>query len=439
MNNVWKTLGLIALLCVAPASHAAQGLYDIYRLALDNDPQIAASDAARRALRETRPQVRARLLPSINFNADAATNDQERTRSGFIPNVAESFTSRGYTLSVRQPVFRYDLYLGLDQADARVAQAETDYAVAEQDLIVRVAQAYFNVQDAIDNLIFARAEKSAVERQLEQAKQRFDVGLIAITDVHEAQARYDQTVADEILAVNQLANAREALQEVTGEYPGELAALRAAIPLLTPEPDDIDQWAQLAEQQNLQLISARYGTEIARQEIGVQRAGHLPTLDLVASSSNSLSNSQFGSETDSDQLALEFNLPIYSGGAVSSRTREARFRFTESQQLLIQSRRSVLRQAREAYLGVRARISSVNALRQAVVSSEKALEATRAGFDVGTRTVVDVLLAEREVYRNKRSFARARYDYILETLRLKRAAGTLGPGDVQAIDGWLQR
>ncbi|WP_295537635.1 TolC family outer membrane protein, partial [uncultured Thioclava sp.] len=323
--------------------------------------------------------------------------------------------------------------VGLGQAGAHGDKAEADYGAAKQELIVRVSSAYFDVLAALDNVEFSRAEKEATARQLEQAKQRFEVGLIAITDVHEAQAQYDLTVAQEITADNTLANTREALQEITGQYDETLQVLRDEIPLLEPVPSDADAWITQARQQNLSLQAARFAASAAKDEISRQRAGHYPTLDFVANKSNSVTHSTTGRETDAETLSLQLNVPLFAGGAVLSRTREAGYRANEARYRLEQTRRGVQRQTRNAYLGVLAGISRVKALEQAVVSSKKALEATEAGFEVGTRTIVDVLLSQRELFRAQRDHARSRYDYLLNTLRLKQSAGSLAVTDVEAI------
>jgi len=422
-----------------PAHAVAGDLLDNYLLARDNDPQLKAADATRLAQAETKDQSVALLLPNISLtgNTDKISSDTD-SNFAFNPSRKEDFHTNGYSLVVTQPVYHHDYWVGLRQADATVAQAEADYGTAKQDLMIRLASGYFDLLAAQDNLDFARAEKDATARQLEQAKQRFEVGLIAITDVHEAQAQFDLTVAQEISSDNLLANARESLQEITGQYEQAPQLLRDKIPLLSPEPTDIEQWVKTATAQNLNLKSAQFAREVASEETNRQRSGHFPTLDIVASKNHSDSNSAFGSQRDSDQISLQLNVPIFAGGAVNSRTRQAAYRAEAAKQNLLQTRRSVVRQTRNAYLGVIAEISRVKALKQAVISSAKANEATQAGFEVGTRTIVDVLLSQRELFRAKRDYARSRYDYILNTLRLKQAAGSLARADIEAINGWLK-
>lgn len=424
------------LLC--SSSLLAGDLLSVYQQARENDPTLRAAEAARFALGEAKPQSLSLLLPTLSASGETTDNSQETTNSSFFPTTTEDFNSNSYSLTLTQPVYHHDHWVGLRQANSTDKQAAADYAAAEQDLIVRMAGRYFDVLAAQDNLEFARAEKQSTSRQLDQAKQRFEVGLIAITDVHEAQASFDLTVAQTIQAENELANAREALQEITGTYDEDLQALKTDIPLLSPEPDNKDDWVNKASEQNLSIKAAAHGLDIAREEVNRQRSGHYPTLDIVASSTNSTSHSVTGSERESDSISLQLNVPIFQGGYVNSKTREAAYRHTESKELLEQTRRAVLRQTRDAYLGVQAGISRVKAFDQAVKSSEKALEATEAGFEVGTRTIVDVLVSQSQLYRAKRDYSRARYDYILNTLSLKQAAGTLQELDVKLINSWIE-
>jgi outer membrane protein len=301
---------------------------------------------------------------------------------------------------------------------------------------------YLEVLAAGDNLTFAKSEKKAIGEQLNQTKQRFEVGLSAITDVHEAQARYDQAVAQNIEAENLLANTKENLREVTGQYYEYLSVLKAKTPLVTPKPANIDAWLDIAKERSLSLTVAEKQMQIAQEDVSRNRAGHYPTLDLVASYSYSDSDGGLvfdeGREVDDTRIGLQLNLPIYEGGRVSSQTQEAAYRYQQSKDLYEQQRRATERQTRSSYLNVLANISSVRAFRQALTSSRTALEATEAGYEVGTRTAVDVLNSRRELFRSERDYARSRYTYILETLRLKAAVGTLTEQDVVAINNWLK-
>ena len=434
------TLILASLLL--PHVCAAEDLAQIFTLAESQDPQFRSVQAAYRATLEQRPQARAQLmLPTLSFNTNTAYNRQDTELggdSGVGSGGLTEFHSWGWGLQLNQPIYHHDRFVALKQADEAIRQAELDVDAARQDLIVRSGERYFDMLAAIDTLEFARAEKDALGRQLEQTTQRFEVGLIAITGVQEAKAGYDLATADEILARNLLDNTVEALREITGEYHRNLSLLGDKLPLVAPEPQDIDLWTETALQQNLRLAAALVATQSAENEIRRQYAGHVPTLDIVGSHGFGRQGGRFGNvEQTTTALGLELNVPIYEGGQVVSRTREAQERYHEILEVLEQQRRTTVRQTRDSYLGVISGISRVKALNQAVVSTQTALEATEAGFEVGTRTSVDVVSASRDLFRAKRDYARARYDYILDILRLKQAAGTLSPDDVNEINAWL--
>lgn len=424
--------------CVSPCY--STDLVEIYGYALDSDPQYQQVAATKRAVLEQRPQALAQLLPSLSFSANAFTNEQE-IDSIFNPIDQQgkvTFGSHGYSLDLTQPLFRGDRIIQYLQADNRIRQADAELIAAEQDLILRTTEAYFEVLAAYDNLGFAEAEKKSLSRQLDQAKQRFDVGLTAITDVQEAQAGHDRAFAAEIEARNNVDNAWEALREITGAYFSDLATLGDAMPLLSPQPEEIDAWTGAALEQNLNILAAQHAVDTARREIKRQQAGHLPTVDMVARHSLDETGGRFGSfESTTSSLGVELNVPIFQGGYVSSRVRETHERLDAEMQRLEQARRNAQRMTRQAYLGVISGISRVKALKQAVVSSETALLATEAGFDVGTRTAVDVVAAERATSQARRDYARARYDYLLDTLRLKQASGSLSPEDLHEVNRWL--
>jgi len=418
----------------------AVDLLSVFTLAEREDPIYREAIASYRATLETKPQARSQLLPVVSLSANTFSNDQKiSTDSAFTTGDREpGFNSHGYALDITQPLFRADAFLTFKQSDSIIQQAQAELSVSQQDLILRVAERYFEVLAAYDNLVFANAEKKSLERQLEQANQRFEVGLTAITDVHEARAGYDRALAEEILAGNTVDIARENLREITGEYIESFSGLGEKMPLVSPEPDEIDVWTKISLEQNLGIIAAKENLETARQEINIQKAGHLPTLDLVARKRYDTSGGRFGDiQIHTDSIGLEVNVPLYQGGLVNSRTREAQERFNQAMEQLQQQYRSAQRTTREAYLGVISGISQVKALKQALISTETALQATTAGFDVGTRTAVDVVVSERATLQAKRDYARARYDYILNTIRLKKAAGTLSPEDLRLINSWL--
>ena len=458
-----RYLTISLLIAGLPGSASAASLLEIYQQALQSDPLIHEAEARRMATLEAVPQARGLLLPQINAGANYGTGSSSGLQQqpvidpgtgdviGFVSVEAESdFDTFGWNAELRQTVFRWDQFVGLQQAQKRVAKAEIDFELAQQDLIVRVVTRYFEVLGAEDRLTSINADKRAIARQLEQARQRFEVGLIAITDVQESQAAYDQSVAAEIQAKRELATARELLREITGEYIRELSAPTERFPLVSPNPATEENWIDIAMDQNLSLVSSRFDEEIARDEISSRRNGHYPTLDLVASYDTSdtdiskvtvggqpTANPSFPTDSTRDSLFLQFNLPIFAGGRVSSRVREAVYLHRASLEQLQRVTRETERRARDAYLGVLSEISRVNALAQAVESSRTALEATQAGFEVGTRTIVDVLISQRALYTAITNYEQSRYTYIGNVLRLKLAAGTLRIQDLEEIDQHL--
>jgi outer membrane protein len=332
-------------------------------------------------------------------------------------------------------------YASHRQAKASVRQADAQLAAEGQNLIVRVAQAYFDVLAAEAELSSVKANSKAIERQLEQAKKRYEVGLIAITDVHEAQAEYDLSKAAEIQAANAVEIAYVALSEITGQSHSELSKLAAKIPMITPEPDSADAWVDKARQDNLSIAASLSAIEVAQENVKFQKAGHYPTLDLVGETGEQDVNGGVSglseSDTDSSAISLQFNLPIYEGGAVNSRTRQALAQLEQAREEATGTHRAVEKQARSAYLGVIADQSRIRALQQSVVSSQSAVDATEAGFEVGTRTIVDVLDAQRGLYRATADYHIARYTYIVNYLLLKQAAGSLSDEDVNTVNSVL--
>lgn len=422
------------LLMAASQWAVADNLLDIYELAVKSDAQLAIAKASRDAALEARPLAKSGLLP--NLSASGSVNYQDSVISG--PGNDVDFASGGAAVAVSQSLYRRDRWLRLDQADQQVASAEADYIGAEQGLVLRVAQAYFGILSAQDNLTFVQAEKKAIERQLDQAKQRFEVGLIAITGVHEAQARFDQSRADEILAQNNLDNAKEALREIIGSAPAELAGLSDGLSLQPPSPADVAEWTATALATNPAVKSAEYSAEAARKEVEVQRAARLPTVDLVGAYSLNRSDSGTASDMNTASIGVQLAVPLYTGGRISAATREAQANFQATQDRLDASRKAVDRQVRDAYRGVQASISRVHALKATTVSAQSALDATTAGFDVGTRTLVDVLNSQRDLFRAQRDYAESKYDYILNRFVLELATGTLDRADLAEMNAWLK-
>jgi len=427
---------LITTLTSAPVS--ASDLAEIYSQAKQHDPQFLSSTATYRANQEIGNQSSGDWYPKINLTGQVTDNSQTVTSSGSTSKY--DLENKSYALKLTQPLFNADKWAQLDVASAQVKQAEAVYTDAKQALVLRAAEGYFNLLSAQDDLTFSTAERKAIKEQLYLIQQRFNVGLIAITDVHEAQARYDLSESNYIIAENSVNIEKEKLRELTGQLPGDISTLKAETPLLNPEPNDIQAWVETALKSNASLMAAENAQRAALAQISKQQAGHYPQLDLVAQHAYSdVGNSFFpGRETEDNSLSLQMSMSLFEGGVVNSRTRQARYEHQARQYDFEKSKRAAEREARSAYLNVISSISTVKALAQATLSNEKRLEATQAGFEVGTRTAVDVLNAQQELFDARRNHANARYIYILQTLRLKSAAGILADNDIQLINNWLQ-
>lgn len=416
-------------------SASAEDLVDVYRAAVENDPTLLSVREGRGIAEARRRQAFAGLLPQADASAHSAYTSRE------VGSISTDQDSNGYDLSLTLPIYHHDAFKRLNQADAGIEQSTAELAASEANLIVRVAERYFATLAAADNLEFARAEKEAVGRQLDQTKQRFDVGLIAITDVHEAQAAFDQVVADEIVAQNELANSREALRELTGRYHDQLTPLGKDFALAIPQPNQVDAWVKRALDNNNNVHAAAAAVEVARERVQEQRAGHLPAVDLTAEHSylddgGKLFNNEAVTESS---VRLVFSLPLSRGGAVVARTQENAHLYAQSKYNLEAVKRGALRQASDAYLAVVASVSRTKALKQAVISTQSALKAAEAGLEVGTRTTVDVLNTRRDLFGAQRNHARARYDYVLNLFRLREAGGDLTVAEFEQINKSLQQ
>jgi outer membrane protein len=453
VNNIKLLLVIFGSTLVSGAAQA-DSLLEVYQQALQSDPLIHEAEARRLAAFEAEPQARSLYLPQIDFAGDYTKVNQTGENVGsdsggpFVEDITNKTQGTRWQFNLRQSLFRWDQIVGMRRADKIVARAEANREAAQQDLIVRVTQRYFDVLAAEDRLTSIHANKQAIARQLEQAKQRFDVGLIAITDVQESQAAYDQSTASEIGAKRTLATSREFLREITGEYVTSLSAPVDEFPLNTPDPADEASWIDLSLSQNLALVASRLDEQIANDEISFQRTGHYPRLELIASVGetdnttdrifNGIGPFPADSEGSNDTIGIQLTIPIFAGGGTNSRVREAVYLHRASRNQLQRVTRETERQARDAYLGVLSEISRVQALERSVESSTTALEATQAGFDVGTRTIVDVLDSQFALYVSITNFYQARYDYILNAMRLRQAAGTLQVQDLEGLDRWLE-
>ena len=423
-------LSLLVGLSVASQAFA-DDLYQVYKQALQNDPATLQSQARKDAAFASIGSSKALLLPQIDFTFGVS-------KSGIDSN-EEGNTAR---ISLTQSIWSAANWAGLDRAELVASQAEASYGAAKQSLIIRTVNAYFNVLQAKDDLEFARSEKRAIERQLEQTKQRFEVGLTAITDVHEAQAQFDTSVASEISAENAVEISLEALREITGSYHANISVLDTdKFSASQPSPSNINDWLAIAEDRNLQLMAAKIGVDIAKEDIDIATSGHYPTVALTAnvtSGDDEWDSFSTSNRVNTSSIGVNVTVPIYSGGATSSRVEAERFRFVDSSEDRERVHRSVVRDVRSNYYDVTASISRIKAFEQAVVSAQSALKATEAGFEVGTRTIVDVLNSTRNLFDARRNLSRARYGYVNSILALKLAAGNLSEDDVRGVNQGLR-
>lgn len=436
-NAVIATLITGALLSLD--AHAID-LLQVYREALANDAVYASARATLSAGLERITQGRAGLLPTVGVGGNYTRFNGDLSVAGL--DSSRSSTSRGYTVSLSQPLFRWANWEQYQQGKLSVAASEAQFAQAEQDLIVRVSQAYFDVLSAQDVLASVQAQKTAITEQLASAKRNFEVGTATITDTHEAQARFDLAVAQEFAALNDLEIKRTALEQIIGKPAGELASLRPGLALAEPQPAQIDKWVKSAESRNFGVLGQQFALEFAQREISKSRAGHLPTVDLVASRSHNNQNGSTlttttGSLSDSSSIGVQWNIPLFAGFAVTSRVRETIALEEKARADLENARRTAIQTARQAYLGVNSGLSQVKALEAAEVSSQSALESNRLGYQVGVRINIDVLNAQQQLFSTRRDLAKARYDTLVNGLRLKSAAGVLKEEDVVEVNALL--
>ena len=453
----------VALALIGPASHG-ENLFEVYQAAVRNDPVIREAEARRLAALEVKPQARGLLFPQVSIGGQYATSSDE-SESVFnqavdhddnpatppviaIVNNNQSSDSDywQYQAELTQTIFRWDQWQTLKRASAEVAVAEANYRAAQQDLLVRVSSRYFDVLAADDTLSAAEATLQAVNRQLEQAEKRFEVGLIAITDVQEARAAHDSATAGVIAAKRSLASAQEYLRELTGEAYQTLVKPAETMPLDQPQPADEQAWVDQAVEQNLTVVASRLGVDVAKSNVKIAQSGYMPSVDLFAqygefdATATQVNNGLEGpadSNRQEDTIGIQVTIPIFTSGVTRSRVREQVYLHRASREKLEGALRSAERETRDAYLGVIAEKARVAALKQAVQSNKTALEATEAGFEVGTRTTVDVLDARRRLFEAERDYARSRYDYLINIVRLKSAAGVMAPQDLSTINGFL--
>jgi outer membrane protein len=452
---LWSCL-LATLLTGALAHAQATDFINIYQRALQNDPLLREAEANRLAAREARPQALSALLPQVTLTGQVSNTESDGV-SVFFTGTGDIATTEtrldadgsGYVARLEQSIFRWENWAAWQQAGKQVAQAEAQYLAAQQNLVLRVTQRFFGVLAAQNDLEAQQSALDAISRQLEQANKRFEVGLIAITDVQEAQAAYDAGVAAVIAAKRALATSEELLREITGDSVPASALSRPgeSMPLQPPQPASEERWIAAAMEQNPGLIASRLAAEIARDDIRIARGGHAPFVSLTATRTDTTSDGTrttasgaFPADSDSvvDEIALQVTVPIYSGGRTSSRVRQTVYLHRAAKERLERIARETERSTRDAYLGVMSEISRVQALGQSLESSRTALQAIEAGYEVGTRTAVDVLDARRALAQAETTYARSRYDYLLNLIQLKLAAGNLAMADVEQINQLLQ-
>jgi outer membrane protein len=433
---------LVAGLFVVPAVHA-EDLLQVYRAALSSDPVYASARAARNAGLESLPQGLAALLPVVSATANTQMNDYNIGFRGAFSDSTRQGNTYAYSVNLTQPLFNWQSFMVYKEAGFKVAQAEASFGQAAQDLIVRVAQAYFDVLASQDSLAFIRAQKVAISEQLAQAKRNFEVGTATIVDTHEAQSRYDLGVSQEIAAESDLEIKRQTLRQIIGTLPNGLNALKPEVALVPPEPSNMEKWVEAAEHTNFAVQGQAAAVEVADREVERIRAGHLPSVNLVANvgqNSSSFSTVSF-TTTATDvvyrQIGVQLAIPLYAGGNVNSLVRQAIANQDKARQDLENARRTAALSARQSYLGVTNGTAQVKALDQALVSSQSSLDSNKLGYEVGVRINIDVLNAQQQLFSTKRDLSKARYDTIMAGLRLRAAAGTLGEEDVQRVNALL--
>ncbi len=446
------TWGLAAAISLATATSVADTLQETYLLALDNDHQLKADEAEYRAGLEAKVIGRSALLPQVN--ATAQYSDTELDSIGYQnppgANIASEIETENevYSVTLTQPLFNMAAWFGYKQGVSLSQLAEAQFSADQQSLIIRVSEGYLNVLSAVDNLETAMAEENALSHQLEQTRQRFEVGLTAITDVHEAQAAYDTAVATTLEARGNLGIAFEQLEVLTGKPTDSIAPLVDNFPVTKPEPMARHEWVDFAVQNNYNLKVAQLNSDASRQNARAKTSAHLPTITGSYSyvdrddtntdiKSGGLTIPADSRRDDSKTIAVQLDMPIFSGMRTSGERRQAHEQYMQNLELYNQAQRDTIQAARSLHLSVVTDVAQVKARKQATISNQSALEATQAGYEVGTRNLVDVLVAQRSLYQAQRNYDTSRYEYILNMLKLKEVAGNLTPEDILKLNQWM--
>lgn len=443
LKILFSAIASIAVSITATSYASADDLALLYRAAVHNDPRYRGAEATYNAVQERVPQARAGLLPRAQAKAARNRHDEEVTTDSTIasrPTGTAEYRSSEYSLSVTQPIVNVAAWAVLRQANAEVRRAEAEYLAAKQDLIVRLAEAYFQLLLSQETHALASAERQTLAQHLEAAQAKQRAGVSSIAEAEDARARFQISVTQEVEASDRIDDHRQALREIVGQEPENLAGLSEPLPSLTPDPPEIERWVEMALTQNASVNAASEAANAAREEIARARGDHYPTLDLVGAANRTDADGSIagpGIRSDNNVVGLELKLPLYSGGSVSARAREASYRYDAALQELEAQRRNAERTARSAFKDIRSAQTKAEALRQAVIAGEIALEVKTQGYRVGVHRTSDVLDATRDLFRSKRDYSEARYGYVFATLRLKQAAGTLTDDDVEQLNKWL--
>ena len=437
------SISLYLILIIFTGSLKSENLSDVYELALKNDPLLRAAEATYRAGKENKAQGIAGLLPTLSIGGSTNWNEYRIEEQ-----LQDQYNSNSYYGNINQPIFRLDKWFQFERGTALSESAEAEFAYQQQETMIRVASAYFNVLNSFDNLNAAEAEEKAIQRQRDLAKKRFDVGLAAITEVQETQAAYDLTIVSRIARQAQLDSAQETLTSIIGRDITLLSPLADDFEISLPDPLDRESWVSLGLKNNYQLKSAKLQRDAAQASARASASNHLPQIDLVGRISQSTSkqgkfggfiqNPLFGIEQDTRQYSIQFNLPLYAGGAISSARRQAYANYDRSKEQAIYTERSTIRDVRSNHFGVQTQVANVTARKQALASAESALKATEVGYEVGTRNTVDLLDAQKRLFQAQRDYASSRYEYIISMLRLKASVGSLNPNDLINISSQMK-
>lgn len=431
---------LINIYFIANAKVYAVDLVEVYNIAVKNDPKLLASEVKHKAIMQEYPIARSYLLPNLKFSAKS-----QRTRESIDGAVygrsssTTQFTTDEYSINLKQPLYRRDLFSLLEKSEYQIAKSLAERDSARQDLIIRVAEAYFDILDSLDNINYVKSEKAAIKSQLNESKKRLEVGLIAITDYAEAQASYDLSETQYIEAKNLSDISKESLYVLTGKQFKKFSSLDKNIKAKDPDPNNIKAWEDFAIKQNLDLVAYKRAQDIATTNTKYERSKHFPTLDIYGTvkETDKGGGSSGAFESNNDYIGIELNIPIFIGGNTYFNSKKASYLEEQARYDVLQKKREVIRDARKAFLNLKSSISKVNASKKALESNELSVEYNQAGFEVGTRSTTDVLLALKDLYKAKKNFSKSKYEYLLSKLRLKQSIGTLSIDDIKVVNSWL--